>query len=82
MVRKLAVMLSSEYPELSIVDYCLWAFQRCIFKEEGRFFKALQNRYAAILNVYNEAQFPADGHLHGSHNPFITQRASIFEKPA
>ncbi len=80
-VSKLAIVLSSEYPELSIVDYCLWALQRYIFKEEGRFFKALENRYAAIVDIYDETRFPVNGHIYGPFNPFTTQLASPFEKP-
>ena len=80
-VRQLAIVLSSACPELSVVDYCLWALQRYIFKEEGRFFKALENRYAAIVDIYDEAHFPANGHIYGPQHPFTTQQASPFEKP-
>lgn len=40
---KYDLVKSSQYPELSIVDYLIWALQRYIFKNEARFFQALED---------------------------------------
>lgn len=75
------IVLSSQYPELSIVDYCLWALQRYIYKEEGRFFKALQAKYAVIVDLYDEARYKDRSNFYSPVNPFDIQLASPFEKP-
>ncbi|WP_375437300.1 hypothetical protein [uncultured Hymenobacter sp.] len=80
-VYKSSIVLSSQYPELSIVDYCLWALQRYIYKDESRFFKALQTKYARIVDLYDEAHYAGRGNFYNPANPFDTQLASPFEKP-
>ena len=35
------IVKSEEYPELWIIDYMLWAVQRCLLKKEKRFLNAL-----------------------------------------
>ncbi|MGI4871147.1 MAG: hypothetical protein ACRYFX_08220 [Janthinobacterium lividum] len=81
LVRQQAIVLSSEYPELSVVDYCLWALQRYIFKEEARFFKALESRYAVIVDLYDDTPSAAGGQVYRPQQPFTTQQASPFDKP-
>jgi len=39
-------------PELSIIDYLIWAVQRKLLKGEGRYFEALKNKYISVLNLY------------------------------
>ena len=50
----LEIVPSKEMPELSIVDYLMWAVQRKLLTGESRFFDALQFRYDTILNLYND----------------------------
>jgi hypothetical protein len=40
-------------PELSIVDYMLWALQRYIIKGEKRFYSALEEKYNLIIDLYD-----------------------------
>ena len=47
---KCDIVLSNQYPELSIVDYLLWALQRYILKGEDRFFMALRDKYNLIID--------------------------------
>lgn len=47
------IVLSKNTPELSIVDYLLWALQRYLIQGERRFFKALQAKYNLIIDLYN-----------------------------
>ena len=49
---KLSVVPSIEMPELSIIDYLIWAVQRKLLKGEGRYFEALKNKYISVLNLY------------------------------
>lgn len=50
------IVLSKETPELSIVDYLLWALQRNILKGESRFYKALIDKYTLIIDLYDNEQ--------------------------
>lgn len=38
------IVKSSEYPELWVIDYMLWAVQRKLIKGEARFFNALEDK--------------------------------------
>jgi hypothetical protein len=48
----LELVPSKEMPELSIIDYMMWAVQRKILKGESRYFDALHNKYGGIINLY------------------------------
>ena len=50
------IVLSKETPELSIVDYLLWALQRNILKNESRFYDALIEKYTLIIDLYDNEQ--------------------------
>ena len=39
-------------PELSVVDYILWALQRYIFKGERRFYEAVEHQVASVIDLY------------------------------
>lgn len=47
------IVLSKDTPELSIVDYLLWALQRYLIVGEKRFFNALRTKYNLIIDLYN-----------------------------
>ncbi|MCU0468431.1 MAG: DUF3800 domain-containing protein [Arcicella sp.] len=70
---------SSLTPELSIVDYMLWALQRYIFSGEARYFKALQNKFSLIIDLYDLKNF-GKNYYHRTKNPFTTEKASEFRK--
>ncbi len=48
----LEIVPGSEMPELSIIDYLMWAVQRNLLKGESRYFEALKNKYASVINLY------------------------------
>lgn len=48
----LELVPSKEMPELSIIDYMMWAVQRKMLKGESRYFDALRNKYGEIINLY------------------------------
>lgn len=48
----LELVPSKEMPELSIIDYMMWAVQRKIQKGESRYFDALHSKYAEIIDLY------------------------------
>ncbi len=50
----LEIAPSTEMPELSIIDYLIWAVQRNLLKGENRYFEALKNKYETVLNLYGE----------------------------
>ncbi len=41
-------------PELSIIDYLMWAVQRDILQGESRYFEAMKSKYETVLNLYQE----------------------------
>jgi hypothetical protein len=55
------VVSSNEYPELSVVDYLLWAVHRYLTKGEKRFFSALNNKYKVVYDIYGEEQIKFKG---------------------
>jgi hypothetical protein len=50
----LEIVSSKEMPEMSIIDYLMWAYQRKLLKNENRFFDALHDKYKSIINLYND----------------------------
>jgi hypothetical protein len=46
------IVLSKETPELSIVDYLLWALQRYLLHNDQRFYNALKAKYNLIVDLY------------------------------
>ncbi len=72
---KCTVVRSRDFPELSIVDYLLWALQRYILKDEKRYFSAMEHHYEQILDVYeNDGQ----GRLYTANDPFKLEKATPF----
>ena len=41
-------------PELSIIDYLMWAIQRQLLTGESRYYNALKTKYETVLNLYEE----------------------------
>ena len=50
----LEIVSSEEMPELSVIDYLMWAIQRKLLKGEERYFEALKEKYGTILKLYEE----------------------------
>ena len=50
----LEIVPSKDMPELSIIDYLMWAIQRSLLQGEGRYFDALKSKYETVLNLYEE----------------------------
>jgi hypothetical protein len=70
-----SVVRSGDFPELSVVDYMLWALQRYILKGEGRYFMALEKHYDKILDVYDNEGL---GKLYSANEPFRLEKATDF----
>lgn len=75
------IVLSKETPELSIVDYMLWSLQRYILKGESRFYKALEEKYNLIIDLYDFDKYKAKGKSNYYHakNRFDRNSASEFK---
>ena len=52
----LEIVPSREMPELSVIDYLMWAVQRKLLIGESRYFDALQSKYETVLNLYDEEE--------------------------
>jgi hypothetical protein len=66
---------SQDFPELSVVDYLLWALQRYILKDERRYFAAMEHHYEQILDVYDT---DGQGKLYTQDDKFDLKKASPF----
>ena len=51
----LEIVSGKEMPELSIVDYLIWAVQRNLIHGESRYLDALKDKYESIISLYDEA---------------------------
>jgi hypothetical protein len=64
---------SSFLPELSVVDYFLWALQRYIYKKEIRFWEAIEPSVGTVIDLY-------DGNsLYDANNLFRLKKTKEFE---
>jgi len=72
---KCAVVRSRDFPELSVVDYLLWALQRYILQGERRYFAALEHHYEQILDIYEDDGL---GRLYTKEDRFEVEKASPF----
>ncbi len=72
------VVLSSQCPEMSLVDYMIWALQRYIIRGEKRFFAATEDKYPWILDAYDNRDGSGKGVIYGLDNPFDLQKALPF----
>jgi Protein of unknown function (DUF3800) len=52
----LEIVPSNEMPELSIIDYLMWAVQRMLLTGESRYFDALKDKYETVLNLYSDEE--------------------------
>ncbi len=50
---KLQIVSSKEMPELSIIDYLMWAVQRKVSTGETRYFNALKDKYETLIDLYD-----------------------------
>ena len=41
-------------PELSIIDYLIWAVQRNLLQGESRYFDAMKSKYETVMNLYKK----------------------------
>jgi hypothetical protein len=77
------IVLSSEYPEMSIIDYMLWALQRYIIKKEDRFYAALIGKYNLIIDLYDTAHYSKatskTTNYYSKANQFSLEKASEFD---
>ena len=75
---RLHIVKSSEYPEMSVVDYMLWALQRYILKNEDRFFLAMEKKYSLIIDHYDTQNYKGGNNYYSQKNPFRLDKASPF----
>lgn len=52
----LEIVPSKEMPELSIIDYLMWAVQRSLLQGESRYFDALKSKYETVIYLYEEGE--------------------------
>jgi hypothetical protein len=78
---KFDILRSQDTPELSIIDYLLWALNRYIIKGEERFFRALEHKYNLIIDLYDFEKYAkgngASNYYH-KRNPFSMDKVSEF----
>jgi len=50
----LEIVQAKEMPELSIIDYLIWAVQRKLQKNEPQYFNALREKFETLINLYED----------------------------
>lgn len=73
---KCDVIKSQEFPEMSIIDYLLWALQRYIIKKEKRFFDAVIEKYSLIIDLYDRESYSRN--YFTKENKFGLEKVSDF----
>lgn len=71
------IVPSKTTPEMSVVDYQLWALQRYIVKGEKVYFDKLKNEYCFIYDIYGEKK-KGQSRFYNHENPFDLDRAGSF----
>lgn len=69
------VVKAAIYPEMSVVDYVLWAVQRYITKKDRRYLNAIEDKVKLIYDVYDDN---ASDNLYQKGNPFTLEKAKNF----
>ncbi len=64
---------SNFLPELSVVDYFLWALQRYIYKEERRFWETIEPLVGSVIDLYEGNK------LYNENDLFRIEKAHPFE---
>lgn len=70
------IVASKDYPELSVIDYFLWAIKRYITTNERRYYAALENKVVEIFDIYEDE---GKGRIYDKSNKFDMAKASPFE---
>lgn len=50
------IVKSGEYPEMSVIDYILWAIQKKIIGNDKRFFEAIAGKVEFVLDLYPKGE--------------------------
>lgn len=48
----LEIVPGKEMPEFSIIDYLIWAIQRKLLQQEGRYFESVKEKFESIIDLY------------------------------
>ena len=70
------VVTAKDCPEMSVLDYLLWAVQRYIIKKERRYLTALEGKYKLIYDIYEQE---GKTKRYNSLTPFNLETASDFD---
>lgn len=68
-----SIVPSSQMPELSVVDYLLWALQRYLLQGESRFWEAIEHRVGSVADLYDNQKL-----YDGQTNPLRLEKMKPF----
>lgn len=71
------IVASKVTPELSVVDYLLWALQRYISTGDKTYFEMLQNKFCFIYDIYAKKKI-GQTRYYNHETPFDLDRAEKF----
>jgi hypothetical protein len=73
------ILRSQDTPELSVVDYMMWALQRYILKNEIRYYAALKDKFDLIIDLYDFVKnSESQSNYYSKENHFLIEKASQF----
>jgi len=72
------ILRSQDTPELSIIDYLMWALQRYILKNEPRYYMALKDKFDLVIDLYDFKNDNGGTNYYSKENYFSLENASPF----
>jgi hypothetical protein len=70
-----SIVMSKDYPELSVVDYFMWALKRYITQKDKRYFAALESNFAEIYDIY---EYDGKGRIYNGSDGFDLSKITPF----
>ena len=72
------MVMSSAYPEMSVIDYLLWSLQRYILRGERQYYDLVKDKFSLIIDLYDTANYRTN--YYNKKNPFDLDKASPFQQ--
>lgn len=72
------MVMSSAYPEMSVIDYLLWSLQRYILRGERQYYDLVKDKFSLIIDLYDTDNYRTN--YYNKKNPFDLDKASPFQQ--
>ncbi|TAF81065.1 MAG: hypothetical protein EAZ50_07425 [Runella slithyformis] len=73
------MVMSSAYPEMSVIDYLLWALQRYILRGEHQYYDLVKDKFSLIIDLYDVRNYKKGANYYNKKSPFDLSKATPFQ---